>query len=97
MTFGRPPTIPNEYMRLDLPMNHNLEKLTIIEGSTASTSPLDPPDTVCFFIATMYVWPLSFMPEIHSLTSPSHADNSTISSATFSPNCMARTSTLTYS
>lgn len=53
MTFGRPATIPNHYMRLELPINQNLEKLSLMGTSTASLSSLDPPDTVCLFIATM--------------------------------------------
>lgn len=54
MTFGRPPTIPNDYMKLDLPLNQNLDKLTVLGSTAASVGTLDPPDTVCFFIATMY-------------------------------------------
>lgn len=53
MTFGRPATIPNHYMRLELPVNQNLEKLSMMGTSTGSLSTLDPPDTVCLFIATM--------------------------------------------
>ncbi|KIX01785.1 uncharacterized protein Z518_09512 [Rhinocladiella mackenziei CBS 650.93] len=55
MTFGRPATIPNDYLKLDLPVNQNLEKLTMM-GSSAAVSSLDPPDTVCLFIATIQLY-----------------------------------------
>lgn len=54
MTFGRPSNIPNEYMKLDLPLNQNLERLTMMTNSTVSVGSMDTPDTVCFFISTMY-------------------------------------------
>ena len=54
MTFGRPCMLPNSIAKLDLPFGQSLEKLTIIGGPSRSTSSLDPPDTVCFFTATMY-------------------------------------------
>lgn len=53
MTFGRPSMMPNSIVKLDLPINQNLERLTMLGASAASTNPLDPPDTVCFFTATM--------------------------------------------
>lgn len=55
MTFGRPSTIPNEYMKLDLPVNQSLEKLALatIGTSRSSVEGLDAPDTVCLYIATM--------------------------------------------
>ncbi|KAG9773388.1 AAT family amino acid transporter, partial [Aureobasidium melanogenum] len=56
MTFGRPPTIPNDYMKLDLPLNQNLDKLTVLGSTAASVGTLDPPDTVCFFIATIQLY-----------------------------------------
>ena len=55
MTFGRPCMLPNFIARLDLPLNQSLEKLTMLRGSFSSTNTLDPPDTVYFFTATMYV------------------------------------------
>lgn len=55
MTFGRPSTIPNEYVKLDLPINQKLEKLvmTTTGSMSAPNECLDPPDTVCLYIATM--------------------------------------------
>jgi hypothetical protein len=53
MTFGRPCMMPNCIVKLDLPINQNLEKLTMLGGSAAGPSSLGPPDTVCFFTATM--------------------------------------------
>jgi hypothetical protein len=54
MTFGRPCMLPNSIAKLDLPFSQSLERLTMLGGSS-STSTLGPPDTVCFFTATMYV------------------------------------------
>lgn len=56
MTFGRPATMPNYYVKLDLPINQNLERLTMMGNSVGSVSSLDPPDTVCLFTATVYVF-----------------------------------------
>ncbi|KAJ9502334.1 hypothetical protein H2202_002399 [Exophiala xenobiotica] len=58
MTFGRPPTIPNEYVKLDLPINQKLEKLvmTTTGSMSAPNERLDPPDTVCFYIATIQLY-----------------------------------------
>ncbi len=59
MTFGRPPTIPNEYMKLELPVNQSLEKIamatTIGNAAITGEGPTQS-DTVCFYIATMYVF-----------------------------------------
>ncbi|KAK4944002.1 hypothetical protein LTR10_016523 [Elasticomyces elasticus] len=57
MTFGRPSTIPNEYVKLDLPVNQKLEKLstTTIASTAASGESFDPPETVCLYIATLPV------------------------------------------
>lgn len=59
MTFGRPSTIPNEYIKLDLPVNHKLQKLATSSIGTmpALNESLEPPDTVCLYIATMWVNP----------------------------------------
>jgi hypothetical protein len=57
MTFGRPCMLPNSIAKLDLPSGQSLERLSLLGGSFRSMSILDPPDTVCFFTATMYVFP----------------------------------------
>ncbi|KAK6379813.1 hypothetical protein LTS17_005886 [Exophiala oligosperma] len=58
MTFGRPSTIPNEYVKLDLPVNQKLEKLAIssIGTITALSGTVEPPDTVCLYIATIQLY-----------------------------------------
>ncbi|KIV85748.1 hypothetical protein PV11_01410 [Exophiala sideris] len=58
MTFGRPSTIPNEYVKLDLPVNQKLEKLatTTIASTAASGESFDPPETVCLYIATLQLY-----------------------------------------
>lgn len=55
MTFGRPATIPNSYMTLDLPINQSLDKLAMAAPASAGHNGIEAPDTVCLFTATMYV------------------------------------------
>lgn len=57
MTFGRPSSIPNEYVKLDLPVNQSFEKLatTPIASTATSGDHFEPPETVCLYIATMCV------------------------------------------
>ncbi|KIW16954.1 hypothetical protein PV08_04145 [Exophiala spinifera] len=58
MTFGRPSTIPNEYVKLELPINQNLERLATssLGGMPALNESLEPPATVCFYIATIQLY-----------------------------------------
>lgn len=50
MTFGRPQTIPNQYINLDLPMNCRLEDLI---ASRTGALQIGATNTVCFFNATL--------------------------------------------
>ena len=54
MTFGRPQTISKEYVRLGLPLNRSLDSFIVPYQTPNTTSDLQ--ETVCFFIATMYVY-----------------------------------------
>ncbi|OAL32981.1 hypothetical protein AYO22_00066 [Fonsecaea multimorphosa] len=56
MTFGRPCMMPNSIIKLDLPLNQNLERLSMLGHSATSMSTLDPPDTVCLFTATIQLY-----------------------------------------
>jgi hypothetical protein len=56
MTFGRPQTISKEYIRLDLPLNRDLDTLAVSHQTSAPQMIDEPQQTVCFFIATMYVF-----------------------------------------
>ncbi|OAP63482.1 hypothetical protein AYL99_02709 [Fonsecaea erecta] len=56
MTFGRPCMMPNSIIKLDLPLNQNLERLSMLGHSATSMSSLDPPDTVCLFTATIQLY-----------------------------------------
>jgi hypothetical protein len=91
MTFGRPCMMPNCIVKLDLPINQNLEKLTMLGGSAAGPSNLDPPDTVCFFTATMCA-PAANSAFILHFANPV-ADNYTMSWETSFPSCTATTLT----
>jgi hypothetical protein len=79
MTFGRPPTIPNEYMKLELPVNQSLEKIALATTQSmgnavpASEGPTQS-DTVCFYIATMYVpfWRLEASTDLGRQTAVLH-------------------------
>ena len=55
MTFGRPQTISKEYIRLDLPLNRDLDALAASYQTSVGEVSDEPQQTVCFFIATMYV------------------------------------------
>ncbi|OAL37349.1 hypothetical protein AYO20_03198 [Fonsecaea nubica] len=56
MTFGRPCMMPNSIVKVDLPLNQNLERLSMLGHSATSMSSLDPPDTVCLFTATIQLY-----------------------------------------
>lgn len=56
MTFGRPQTISKEYIRLDLPLDRDLDTLAASHQTSALQMIDEPKQTVCFFIATMYVF-----------------------------------------
>jgi hypothetical protein len=53
MTFGRPQTISKAYVRLDLPLNRDLDFLAVPYHTPTGRTSTQPPETVCFFIATM--------------------------------------------
>ena len=53
MTFGRPQTISKEYVRLDLPLNRDLDFLAVPYHTPTGRTNTQPAETVCFFIATM--------------------------------------------
>lgn len=53
MTFGRPPAIPKEYIRLKLPLNTGLDKLQSEDAPNQHLLVGDSHETVSFFIATM--------------------------------------------
>ncbi len=50
MTFGRPQTIPNQYINVDLPVDCRLEDLAATE---AQSTDVNATNTVCFFNATL--------------------------------------------
>ena len=53
MTFGRPQTISAEYIRLELPLDRDLDSLAISNHAVAAQGNEDAPSTICFFTATM--------------------------------------------
>lgn len=53
MTFGRPQTISSEFVRLDLPLNQDLDFLAASFQTPSRQTHGDTHETVCFFIATM--------------------------------------------
>lgn len=53
MTFGRPQTISEQYVKLDLPINRSLDSLAAPMELMTPQSNSDPHETVCFFTATM--------------------------------------------
>ena len=53
MTFGRPQTISAEYIRLDLPLDRDLDSLAVSDHGVAPQVSDDAHSTVCFFTATM--------------------------------------------
>lgn len=53
MTFGRPPSIPNEYIRLELPLNTSLDNLLPRNAASQQLQVDDSHNTVSLFIATL--------------------------------------------
>ncbi|OCT54128.1 C6 transcription factor [Cladophialophora carrionii] len=86
MTFGRPCMMPNCIVKLDLPVNQNLEKLTMLGGSLAAPSRLDPPDTVCFFTATIQLYYV-----LGDIISELYADNVDVDAGLAIPTIVERT------
>ena len=55
MTFGRPPAIPNDFVKMPLPLNQNLDNMAQADTTLMSNMVPDLSDTVCLFTATTYV------------------------------------------
>ena len=53
MTFGRPQTISEDYVRMDLPLNTSLDTIATAGHSASPYTDTLHSETVCFFTATM--------------------------------------------
>ena len=60
MTFGRPPSIPNSYMLLDLPLDIELEDIDEENNQQLRTTPQNG-STAVLYIQSMYV----LKPQVH--------------------------------